>query len=478
MMNMSEGLDGLHAMVIGDLVLDRALEGRVRWMSSPEREAPVVVVEREWSRAGGAGGVAAAMAGLGARVKVVGLTGDDDDGATLRRVLELAGVESSGIAARPSLATISRARALSEDGRTLFRVDRGDDMGVFVLEASALFERALARVPENQLIVMSDHGRGALPSAQARALIASCRERAIPCVAETRGPDLAPFQGVTALAVVADVEGREHTSGWEPPDRHAVAALRSRLGVGHLLIDRGVEGLTLAWEGGCEPITVASSGLRPGGEGPGAAVAAILAACLAIGRGVSGSLRLASIAAGPAVGPHDRPIVRNRTREAAAEVRRRKVLDRESAHRWGGDQPRDGPRGVFSKCCFDILHAGHLASLEQAREFGDALIVGLNSDASVRANKGPTRPINRQDHRAALLAGLTCVDAVVLFDEETPEDLIRRVEPDVLVKGGDYDALTIVGSEFVRGRGGEVRIIPLVDNLSTTRVLDAYLRDL
>jgi D-beta-D-heptose 7-phosphate kinase/D-beta-D-heptose 1-phosphate adenosyltransferase len=472
MMNMSEGLDGLRALVIGDLVLDLALEGRVRWMTwSPERETPLVAVEREWSRVGGAGGVAAAMAGLGARVEVMGLTGDDDDDATLRRALEVAGIATSGIAARPSLTTISSARALASDGRTLFRVDRGGDVAAFAREAPALVERALARLPENQLIVMIDHGGGALPAAQARALIASCRERAIPCVAETRGPDLAPFQGVTTLAVSAADDSRERATEWAPPDRHAVAALRSRLGVGHLLIDRGVEGLTLAWEGGCEPIAITSSG--PGPEAHGDAVAAILAACLAIGRGVPDARRLASIAA-RGVGP----ILRDRTRGAVADVRRRKVLDRESAQRWAADLRRDGRRVVFTNGCFDILHAGHLASLEQARGFGDALVVGLNSDASVRANKGPTRPINRQDHRAALLAALSCVDAVALFDEETPEDLIRRVEPDVLVKGGDYDALTIAGSEFVRGRGGEVRIIPLVDNLSTTRILDASLRDL
>jgi D-beta-D-heptose 7-phosphate kinase/D-beta-D-heptose 1-phosphate adenosyltransferase len=430
---------------------------------------PVVTVERAWSRAGGAAGVAASLAALGSRVGVIGLTGTDADGAALRHVLAEAGVAEGGIAVRRELTTNSAIRVVDDDHRLLFRIDRDGDMDAFARAAPDLMGRIPPRVPEHQVIVMYDHGKGALPDEQVRSLIAACRERAIPCVAATRRSDLAPFRGATTLTFgMMDADPAFGRLLRDPRTVGGAASeARTRLDVDHLLVDRGTDGMILARDRGTEPVMAPESG------DPRDMVAAILATCLALGWDIPEACRLASNAAKHAASPS----AQETATEDDSPGRSRKILDHESARRWVADRRRRGRRVVFTNGCFDILHAGHLASLEEARGFGDILVVGLNSDASVRINKGPSRPINRQEHRAALLAGLSCVDAVVLFDEETPEDLIRRIEPDVLVKGGDYDALTIAGSEFVRGRGGEVRIIPLVEGLSTTRILSAYLRE-
>jgi D-beta-D-heptose 7-phosphate kinase/D-beta-D-heptose 1-phosphate adenosyltransferase len=153
------------------------------------------------------------------------------------------------------------------------------------------------------------------------------------------------------------------------------------------------------------------------------------------------------------------------------------VLSRAAARDRVAAAQQAGRRVVFTNGCFDLLHPGHLSCLEGARRLGDVLVVGVNSDASVRALKGPERPVLTEAHRAAMLAGLRCVDVVVVFPEETPEELIRTLQPDVLVKGGDYDPATIVGADFVRGRGGQVKVLPLVPALSTTNIL-ARQRDL
>jgi D-beta-D-heptose 7-phosphate kinase/D-beta-D-heptose 1-phosphate adenosyltransferase len=205
--------------------------------------------------------------------------------------------------------------------------------------------------------------------------------------------------------------------------------------------------------------------------GAGDTVVAVLAACLGSGWEIEEACRLASVAAGIAVGRAGTYVVQAAEVEAAWRGGSLKVLDWAAARVRIAEARRAGRRVVFTNGCFDILHAGHLFCLERARELGDLLVVALNSDASVRLNKGASRPIIAQDDRAALLAGLACVDVVVTFDELTPEMLIRHIEPDILVKGSDYAVSEIAGAEFVEGRGGRVITLPLIPGLSTTSIL-------
>ena len=237
-----------------------------------------------------------------------------------------------------------------------------------------------------------------------------------------------------------------------------------------MLITRGADGMTLASADG---VTHFPAEVHEVADvtGAGDTVTAVLAASLGARRDIKEACRLASTAAGLAVGHRGCYVVTAAELEAVAQGRPRKVRDWASARRWLAEQRRVGRRIVFTNGCFDILHAGHLTCLEGARRLGDLLVVGLNSDSSVRGLKGESRPIINQENRALLLAGLACVDVVVIFDEPTPEALIRWLEPDVLVKGGDYRIDEIAGSDFVRTRGGQVVTVPLVPGLSTTRIL-------
>jgi D-beta-D-heptose 7-phosphate kinase/D-beta-D-heptose 1-phosphate adenosyltransferase len=207
--------------------------------------------------------------------------------------------------------------------------------------------------------------------------------------------------------------------------------------------------------------------------GAGDTVVAALAGCLARGWDLASACRLAGVAAGIAVSKPGVYVVRAGELSRAWQGGSTKILDWDTARARLDEARHRGRKVVFTNGCFDILHAGHLYCLEQARRKGDLLVVGLNSDASVRLNKGPNRPVIDEAHRAALLAGLACVDLVVLFDELTPEGLIRRLEPDVLVKGGDYDPATMAGSQFVGARGGSVVTIPLLEDFSTTSIVES-----
>jgi D-beta-D-heptose 7-phosphate kinase/D-beta-D-heptose 1-phosphate adenosyltransferase len=205
--------------------------------------------------------------------------------------------------------------------------------------------------------------------------------------------------------------------------------------------------------------------------GAGDTVTSVLAMCLAAGWEIDEACRLASAAAGIAVSKPRTYVVKAAELAQLWKGESIKVLDRDVAAQRVAEARRLGQTVVFTNGCFDVLHAGHLSCLERARKLGDLLVLGLNSDRSVRSNKGPGRPALSQDHRAALLAGLACVDIVVIFDEETPEELLRLLTPDVLVKGGDRDQ--IVGAEIVESCGGRVVTLPLVEGLSSSRILQS-----
>jgi D-beta-D-heptose 7-phosphate kinase/D-beta-D-heptose 1-phosphate adenosyltransferase len=251
----------------------------------------------------------------------------------------------------------------------------------------------------------------------------------------------------------------------------AAIEMREAFGLDAMLVTRSAEGMTLSTPGG---ITHIPAQIRDVADvtGAGDTVVAVLAACLGSGRDLVESCRLANVAAGIAVSHPGTYVVHADELATAWRGLPHKVLTREAARRRLAQARRHGRKVVFTNGCFDILHAGHLASLEGARRLGDLLVVGLNSDASVRGLKGDARPVLCQEDRASLLAGLACVDAVVIFDEPTPEALIRELEPDVLAKGGDYTTDQIAGADFVIARGGQVVTIPLVPGLSTTAILD------
>ncbi|OJW20995.1 MAG: hypothetical protein BGO49_30045 [Planctomycetales bacterium 71-10] len=458
-------------LVVGDVMLDRHVHGHVRRIS-PEAPVPVVGLLGEVSTPGGAGNVAAGLAGLGCEVALAGLIGPDAEGAMLREALAAKGVAGLELVERPGLATVSKTRILSEAHQQLLRLDRDGDRSRYAAFEDDLLARALPLVADASAVVLADYEKGAITPKVARALVAECRRLDVPCVIDPKKVDFAPYAGATV--VTPNLLEAERTVGRPLADDEeagkAAEELRSALDTDAMLITRGPQGMTLALPGAVHHIPSQTRDVADV-TGAGDTVVAVLAACLGAGWPVADACRIANTAAGIAVGRPGTYVVQSGELRAAWGGMSPKILDAGDAARLLAEARRRGRRIVFTNGCFDILHAGHLACLEGAKRLGDVLVVGLNSDASVRGLKGPSRPVIRQDDRAGLLAGLACVDVVVLFDDPTPVALIEAFEPDVLVKGGDYTIDAIAGADLVLARGGRVVALPLVPGLSTTSIL-------
>jgi D-beta-D-heptose 7-phosphate kinase/D-beta-D-heptose 1-phosphate adenosyltransferase len=468
----SDPMFDIPVMVVGDVMLDRHVHGSVRRIS-PEAPVPVVSLAGEEHTPGGAGNVAATLAGLGARVTLAGLVGADAEGEQLCAALQAKGVSRLALHAGPGLETISKTRILSEAQQQLLRLDRDGDRAAFIAAAEALPGRILPLLDEQAAVVLADYEKGALTPAVARAVIEGCRRRGIPCVVDPKKLDFAVYAGATV--VTPNLLEAERAAGRPLPGDEAVARaadeMRAAFGLDAMLVTRGPEGMTLSTPGG---ITHIPAQVRDVADvtGAGDTVVAVLAACLGSGRDLLESCRLANVAAGIAVSHPGTYVVHADELAGAWRGLSHKVLTREAARRRLAQARARGRKVVFTNGCFDIIHAGHIASLEGARRHGDLLVVGLNSDASVRGLKGDSRPVVDQENRARVLAALACVDAVVIFDEPTPAELIRELEPDVLAKGGDYTVDRIAGADFVLAQGGKVVTIPLVPGLSTTAILE------
>lgn len=458
-------------LVVGDLMLDRHVHGYVRRIS-PEAPVPVVTWAGEDHSPGGAGNVAATLAGLGCPVTVAGLVGEDPEARCLAEVLGAHGIRDLITRTGPGLDTITKTRILSEAHHQLLRLDRDGDRAAFAAQAGLLLEAVLPRIEAHRAVVLADYEKGAITPATARAVIDRCRELGRPCVVDPKKVDFAAYARATVLTpnlLEAERALKRELRG-DDVIAHAAATLRAELNLDAMLITRGPEGMTLSHPEGAAHIPARTREVADV-TGAGDTVVAVLAAALGAGWPMARACELASVAAGIAVSHAGTYVVHAEELETAWRGLSPKILTWEVARRRVVEAQARGRKVVFTNGCFDIIHAGHLASLEGSKRLGDLLIVGLNSDASVRGLKGESRPINAQENRASLLAGLACIDMVVVFDEPTPEELIRCLGPDVLVKGGDYAVDQIAGAGFVRARGGQVVTLPLVPGLSTTRIL-------
>jgi D-beta-D-heptose 7-phosphate kinase / D-beta-D-heptose 1-phosphate adenosyltransferase len=459
-------------LVVGDVMLDRHIHGHVRRIS-PEAPIPVVSLVSENDAPGGAGNVAATLAALGCRVTLAGLAGADVEGTRLREALRAKGVNRLSLLGRPDLQTITKTRILSDSQQQLLRLDRDGDRTAFAAASEKLLPEILTLVEAQAAVVLADYEKGVITSELAHAVIDRCRQRGVPCVVDPKKLDFRVY--ARATVVTPNLMEAERAAGrplaGDNEVAHAAEEMRTMLELDAMLITRGPEGMTLSTADG---ITHIPAQIRDVADvtGAGDTVVAVLAACLGSGWTLPEACRLANSAAGIAVSHPGTYVVHADELALAWKGLSHKILNCESARRRLADVRRRGRKVVFTNGCFDILHAGHLASLEGAKRLGDLLVVGLNSDASVRRLKGNSRPVIDQENRASLLAGLGCVDIVVIFDEPTPEELIRQLDPNVLVKGGDYRVDQIAGADFVLSRGGQVLALPLVPGLSTTAILE------
>lgn len=460
--------DQAAVLVVGDVMLDRYWHGGTSRIS-PEAPVPVVKVEQIEDRPGGAANVALNIAALGAPAVLVGVTGADEAAGSLRDSLAAAGVQAhfQQIAAQP---TIVKLRVLSRH-QQLLRMDFEEPFQTDTAALAADVERLLAGI---RVLVLSDYGKGALQNHQT--LIQLARAKGIAVLADPKGKDFSIYRG--ASLITPNLSEFETIVGHCRDEAELVAKgdeLMRELELGALLVTRGEHGMTLLRPEQAPLHLPARAREVFDVTGAGDTVISTLAASLAAGEELPQAVALANLAAGIVVAKLGTAAI------SAPELRR--AVQREEGSERGvvsldqlllalEDARAHGEKIVFTNGCFDILHAGHVSYLEQARAQGDRLVLAVNDDASVSRLKGPGRPINAVDRRMAVLAGLGAVDWVVSFSEDTPENLLRAVRPDVLVKGGDYGIEGVVGADIVRAYGGEVRVLGLVENSSTTAIVE------
>ena len=457
-------------VVIGDLMLDRYWHGGTSRIS-PEAPVPVVRVSTIEERAGGAGNVALNIAALGSHVSLLGYRGEDEPGASLLRLLDAAGIDCQ-LEALPAFPTITKLRVLSRH-QQLIRLDFEEDFQqVDPGRLHDTFEQALEAA---DIVIFSDYGKGTLKDTQS--LISRAKSRKVPILVDPKGLDFDRYRGATLLT--PNRGEFEAVAGGCRDENELVErglAMLTRLDLEALLITRGEQGMTLIQKSQ-PPLHLPTHAKEVYDvTGAGDTVIATLAAGLSAGMSMPDATRLANLAAGLAVAKLGTATITSAELHQAVRGDRtpqRGVIDIETLIPLLQGLRTQGERIVATNGCFDILHPGHVDYLQRARELGDRLLVLVNSDASVQRLKGPERPINPLPHRMTLLSALECVDWVIPFEEDTPRDVIGRLLPDILVKGGDYAAIeSIAGHDHVLANGGEVKILPFVEGHSTTGLIE------
>ena len=457
-------------LVAGDLMLDRYWHGPTRRIS-PEAPVPVVNIHLNEERAGGAGNVALNIAELGAQVTLLALTGDDEAAKSLQGVLKSPGIDCR-ISRLPGYTTITKLRIISRH-QQLIRLDF--EGGFDRAGAVSLNQSCLELLPGHQALILSDYGKGTL--VDTAALIAAARKAGAAVLVDPKGNDFSRYRGATVItpnqsefeAVVGYCAGEQdiiERGGKLIETLELDALLITRSEKGMLLLQRNTQELNLP--------THARDVYDVTGAGD--TVISVLGTALAAGSTLADATALANTAAGIVVGKLGTASVNVSELESA--LREHEPLQRgvvEEAHLLEqiASARRGGERIVFTNGCFDILHAGHVAYLSQAAQLGDRLVVAVNDDDSVKRLKGSDRPVNGLLQRMAVLSALESVDWVVSFSEDTPARIIDALQPDVLVKGGDYQADDIVGADTVRNRGGEVVVLDYIDGCSTTEIINA-----
>jgi D-beta-D-heptose 7-phosphate kinase/D-beta-D-heptose 1-phosphate adenosyltransferase len=478
-----DGFQQRRVLVVGDLILDRYLWGDVHRIS-PESPVPVVQLVRENEVGGGAANVAMNLATFGVQVAVAGYVGEDHFGGRLLELLGQKDIDTAGIVKRTDVVTVTKTRIIG--GRQqMLRIDREDVKEGDTSTTEKILSHVARHLNNNRFdaIILSDYAKGVLSDTICREIISIAHERDIPVLVDPKGKTFAKYRGATAISPNRQELATAAQCSAQPLDNLLAAGreLVKALQLDFMAVTLGEQGIALVEKTEiCKIPALAREVFDVSGAGD--TVIATLAAGLAAGLSRVDALHLANLAAGVVVGKVGTATVSKAdllnalsTEQALQQSEKICPLDTllERITQWRAK----GERIVFTNGCFDLLHAGHVTYLAEARRLGNRLIVGLNTDRSVRALKGPKRPVIKQEDRARVLAALAAVDAVVLFDEDTPRKLIRAIRPEVLAKGSDYTVEQVVGAEEIKAWNGEVALIELVAGKSSTRIVNAIRTD-
>ena len=456
-------------LVIGDVMLARYWHGSASRVS-PEAPVPVVQVSNREDRPGGAGNVALNIAALGSAVRLVGVVGDDETGLELYSRLKAAGVYCDFLQSEEK-PTITKLRIISQH-QQLIRLDF--EKAFEASDIIGLQDKAKSLVDDSQVMVLSDYGKGALQDIND--LIDLGRSRNIPIIVDPKGTDFTKYRGATLIT--PNLTEFEAVMGGSHNEEELVnkgLRLVRELNLEAILITRGEHGMTLIRPDSPELHLPARAQEVFDVTGAGDTVISVLAASMAAGDGFADATALANLAAGLVVGKLGTAAISGpelRRAMLADQNSGRGVMTAEQLQIVVQDAKAHGEKIIFTNGCFDIIHAGHVGYLADAKQLGDRLVVAINDDDSVRRLKGAGRPINPVERRMAVLAGLEAVDWVVSFSEDTPEPLLESLQPEVLVKGGDYTKDQVVGGSYVESYGGMVRVLEFLDNCSTSAIME------
>ncbi|MCF6764799.1 bifunctional D-glycero-beta-D-manno-heptose-7-phosphate kinase/D-glycero-beta-D-manno-heptose 1-phosphate adenylyltransferase HldE [Thiotrichales bacterium 19S3-7] len=465
---MSLTLKNANVLVIGDIMLDRYWEGATRRIS-PEAPVPVIHVDKIQERAGGAGNVALNIAALSGKAYLCGCVGRDEAALSLKNKLKEQQIETHFV--ETGLPTITKLRVLSQN-QQLIRMDFEE--GFHEVDKSELLHQAEACIDSVGAIILSDYGKGTLSNPQE--IIQLARNHQVRILVDPKGNDFQRYHGATMITPnmkeFEAVVGRCHS---EHDIKVKALALIEKLELEALLVTRSEKGMMIIHHSGKAHSIPTHAKEVYDVTGAGDTVIAVMGMALSVGYSYQEAMKFANTAAGVVVGKLGTATLTLPELYQALHVSSEiqfGVLS-EADIKVAMHQARlQGEKVVFTNGCFDILHQGHVDYLKEAKALGDRLIVGVNTDDSVKALKGPSRPIVPLAERMALLSALACVDWVVPFKEDTPERLITELTPDVLVKGADYEIHEIAGNEHVLNHGGEVKTICLTEGLSTSNIIN------
>jgi D-beta-D-heptose 7-phosphate kinase/D-beta-D-heptose 1-phosphate adenosyltransferase len=455
-------------LVIGDVMLDRYWFGDTLRIS-PEAPVPIVKVNGTDNRPGGAANVALNIAALGANVMLLGITGNDEAAHILDQQLNAASVQHD-LCQVDTLSTLIKLRIISRR-QQLLRMDFEEQL--LLTEEDLLLERYKKHLRSANLVILSDYQKGTLTKAQTFIQLAC--EAGIPVLVDPKGNDFSIYSNATIitpnLKEFETIAGPCHN---EQDLLHKGRDLLKRYHINTLLVTRGEDGMTLieaeetvhfpAYAREIVDVT-----------GAGDTVISVLGAAVAAGMDLANAVALANLAASIAVGKLGAATVSSPELQVALTGKTSfstGIMNEEQLFNAVKEARAQGKKIVFTNGCFDILHAGHVVSLQLAKELGDYLIVAVNTDDSIQKLKGSNRPINHLEHRMTVLAGLGVVDWVIPFADDTPERLLQFLQPDLLVKGGDYQLNQVVGADIVRSYGGEVRIVNSPQGISSSQLIN------
>ena len=458
-------------LVVGDLMIDHYLWGSCERIS-PEAPVQVVDIAKETTVLGGAGNVINNLVSLGADVSVCSVVGNDENGVELKLMLENIGVNNKNIITQDGRKTSKKSRVIASSQQVI-RYDKESKENIDNASVSKILDSLVGNISQYDAVILSDYGKGVLREELCQGIISLAKNHTIKVLVDPKGSDFIKYKGAflltpnkkeAILATGIDIKDEESL-------KKALVKLKNECDLGISLITLSEDGISIYEDELKIFPTVAKEVFDVTGAGD--TVIASIAFGLSAGKTIEETSAFANLAAGVVVG-----------KIGSATVNMQEIEDYEaSLHKSTSDAhiknfqeieavvkryKENGKKVVFTNGCFDILHVGHVKYLQVAKSFGDILIVGLNSDESVSRLKGPTRPVNIAEDRAYLLAALEAVDFVVPFGDDTPYELIKMVAPDVLVKGGDYEGKSVVGTEF----SGELKLVDFVDGKSTTKTIE------